>query len=764
MKLQFKKYGNNSDKYKIFLPERNKGNYKFVFSFRVENNFLEQFYLYARLKANSKKRSFPNFEFSAKRPGIKFGPWPGWRFVSDMPDIYLLSKNEKIKLKYFFTGEEQYTNIVKAWTDFSSSGEDSFLLLNECSSLILHRVEQYKSEKVKLSNKKVKIYKDRLQEYPRLLFGKKDLETLRFRIKGRDYKKIPELLTNRSLPWKITPEVRTLKGEERLNILDEILLTSFHALITKESGAMKEAKDAFKKFITISSRPDYEPMQIDTQTGICLFYMCLSYDWLYNFLTDEERINFKRHIDISKNKLTKFLTHERTDFAQAHFLGCVSGLLAYSLLFYEEEKDSKTNILFIAQSFITALKMFPDDGSYPHGINLWIYEYTFLARITEMLYRFTDLNFWERKEFWKNSSMFRQLAASPDLLYGVTFGDPQFRVCGDAWIHFLIALRTKCNKALSFGNNLADLATSGVDHRNVMPSRRIFEFIYSEQRQKDKYASPDGCFLFKDTGQVFIRKNDFLFTVKCGAPLGMQRYKMGEWSGYGHSDPNNGAFLVYDNGVFSLVGQESSYKRNTEFHNTITINGIGQIGDKMVWSPDLNLKKHFPVIKKVKLIKGAYLIDMDLTPCYFDFLGVNSINRKLLVFDKSLFLGVDNVSLDQDNKIEWNGHSFNKFIRAKNRFRLSDEVGAEIIFLNNINDYKSGETPFVPGYPNAGKKDYYLKIIENGKRAQFVYLISTTGKKYHIEYDYTKHNYWRLSLKMGLKEYLIEYDREFKVR
>lgn len=221
---------------------------------------------------------------------------------------------------------------------------------------------------------------------------------------------------------------------------------------------------------------------------------------------------------------------------------------------------------------------------------------------------------------------------------------------------------------------------------------------------------------------------------------------------------------MYDKGEFSLVGQESSYKRNTEFHNTITINGIGQIGDKMVWSPDLNLKKHFPVIKKVKLIKGACLIDMDLTPCYFDFLGVKNINRKLMVLDKGLILGVDNISLTNEDKIEWNGHSYSKFKSVKNTFRLSDEVGAEIIFLNKINDYKSGETPYIPGYPNAGNKDYYLKIIENGKRAQFVYLISTTGKKYHIEYDYTKHNYWRLSLKTGNKEYLIEYDREFKVR
>jgi len=767
MNLNFEKKSHEEGGYRIFLNQPDNKSCKIRFSFKMGKNFLDKFYLYAQHKGGGKKYSFPNFTLSKEPAGIRFGPWPGWRFVPAMPELKLTASEKEYKVKFYFTGDEENSCIINAYSECDLSQENELSLNVGSLPLELISTEIYDAKNITLAQNKISIKEDNISYRPRLLFNPVDLLVLKIRGNSICWDNIEKLFDNWTLTWKTNPEVRTLAGRERLNILDKILLSSFHALMTSDKRSVKKAKKTLKEFISISSQPDYEPLLIDTQTGSCLFYMCLVYDWIEYFLNEEEKREFKKHIDTAKNKLLKFLTPDRKDYAQAHFLGCISGLLAYSIVFYHEEKESKEYIDFIANAFTTAMEMLPDDGSYPHGINLWIYEYTFLIRITEMLDRFTNINFWERKSFWKNSSKFREISLSPDKLHGITFGDPQFRVAGDAWIHFLISKRLNNYDIRNFAIDLMDIESSGVDHRSVMPSRRIFEFIYGDDQKTETATQFDSVKYFQDTGQIFINKNDFLFTVKCGAPLGKKRHEQGEWSGYGHSDPCNGAFLVYYKNSFVFTGPESSYKRNTEFQNTITINGSGQIGDKMVWSPDFNLSRNFPENTGFRQSNRFCLIDMNLTPAYNDSIQAEGIRRELLVFDSGVILGCDVIELKNSNDIEWNIHSYSRIRKLKgNDFLIKDKlVKANIIFLNGFDNFQTGLTPFVPGYPNSGRRDYFLKITKHGYNAQFIYLLNvfTENSTFSHKFDMIGDKLWKLSLQIEGEQYNVNYDGKINV-
>ncbi len=768
MYLYFKKDLQNGGKYKISFDNCRTGSYKIRFSFMMKIDFLDKYCLIMSRSSSRAKYSFPNMDFNTEPGGIPFGPWPGWRSMPEMPELTLSTSKSSIKPKFYFTGDEKSSGLINAHASFTiDQKEKNIFLVVGTSDIQLAKVELFQSKNIKVSNEKIIIKEKLLLNHPNLLFSSEELSELKSRTESKSWRSIESLFCNWKLAWKITPEVRTLEGKERLNILDKIVLSAFHALITEESNSIRRAKKTFRHFIKISSAPDYEPMHIDTQIGICLFYMCLVYDWMYIYLSEEEKIEFKKHLDFCRDKLVKYLIPERNDFAQAHFLGCVSGLLAYSLLFYNECRESKRNIEFIANAFITAMKMFPDDGSYPHGINLWIYEYTFIIRITELLYRFTNKNYWRRKEFWKNSSLFRNYATSPDKLYGITFGDPQFRVCGDAFLHYLISERINDPVAGKFASDILDINTSGVDHRSVMPSRRIFEFIYSASKTKKCKLPLKNVKYFHDTGQIFIKEKDFLFTTKCGAPLGIKRHNEGEWSGYGHSDPCNGSFLIYYKNAFLISGPESSYKRNTEFQNTITINGSGQIGDKMVWSPDFNLKRNFPRITAFNSHDSFHIINMDLTNCYNESLAVKSIKRNLAVFNSGIVLGCDKIILRKNERIEWNLHSYGiitKLTESHNFMIQEKGIKADLYFLNDYELFEQGLTPFVPGYPNAGKRDRFLKIINHGAEAQFIYLLKINDGINKFEFEKKYGDFWNLYLMDKNEKYRINYDGNINVK
>jgi hypothetical protein len=741
--INFKSISGNE--YKINFSSIPKGTYKINMHLNAEKHDPGKYFLYQNLKKNTQKRTFSNMNFSSDPPGEKFGPWPGWRFVPEMPKIFIIIANKSYNVKYYFTGDEETTKKLHAFAsiDICHKNEKAILQI-QSNEIFPENISLIASPKIELSKIDLKIKTDKLNTYPRLLFNRNELEEIRKNYSAnRKWKEILKLLKNRKLEWKITAETRVYPGNERLNIIDKMVLAAYKSIITREKNDIKTAIDTFREYVVISSKDDYEPMKIDTQTGECIYNMCLTYDWLFNFLTEEEREYFKKYIKESVNKLNMFLNPERDDFAQAHFLGCISGLLAYSITFYDE-KESLKNIKFIAGAFQTAMNMLPDDGAYPHGINLWIYEYSFLVRITELLFRFTNRNHWKRKKFWNNSSGFRNYAASFDGSMGITFGDPQFRVGGDAWIHYLISLRTGNEDSLSFAERICNLPVEGVDFRSVPPRRRIFEMIYSPwdesvQPQYTKFFN-----LYKDTGQFFIKDTEkkIFITGKAGPPLGKKRYAEGELGGYGHSDPCNGSFMILKNDKLIICAPESTYKRCTENQNTITFNSYGQYGDKMVWAPDFYPEEKFARILSFNVEPKEITISMDLSKCYLDFLEIKKFHRKISLLDSSILIIIDEIELKKEYRIEWNLHYYGSmffnpeseifrissddeiiYLRLLGMFREknSTEITSPVLYENNkLKNPEFGKTGFVPGYPNAGKQDKFMRFFQNGKKGAFV--------------------------------------------
>jgi hypothetical protein len=762
----------------FFLSKLPVGRYGFHILFDLSNYSLSKHLCYMKPKQkddleNIQSLRFYEMAFYSSPPGLEVGPWPGWRGIPDMPKIKLVCGNQITEARYNFWGDEIECNTVRviAYLTFDSNMRQSVSIEWENKNFQPLWLEIFPNSKPSVRPIPVKLLPKLKNSHPRLLFSKDDLISIRSRRYESHkalWEKIESLLTdNWSLEFQLTPESKTLSGAERLNDLDRVVLSAFHALVTEENDSIQRARDTFVVTSEKALQPDYEPMRIDTQAGECLFSFCVSYDWLCTLLSDDDNTKFQHNLFQLAEKVWRHLGYERDDFGQAHFLGCSHGLLAFSFLFWEEHPRAQEWAAYLHGVFQAILGMLPDDGFYPHGINLWIYEHTFLLRYLELFRQNACIDFWNKNEYWKNASLFRQLSLSPDLSMAITFGDPQFRVSGDAWMHYLIADRCKSEAAQSLGQLLEEGNTEGVDFRSVPPRRQVWEFLYYNPKITNKHSKLQTHF-FPDGGQLFIRnkseKVETLITFRAGMPLGRQRFLGGEWSGYGHSDPCQGSFLICKGKSFLMSGPGAVYRRDTQLHNTITIDGRGQTGDGMVWAPDFTPLARTAVTKKYMESEELTQIEVDLTSTYLDFLGVKKLKRRFINISPALILVHDYIQLAKKRQIEWNIHSYGNFFELPDYPDLSFEIAdnEQSIRLTCLTprelEWETGLSEFVPAYPNPGTRDHFLKLYKKGETADFLFLLilDDASPRWSFDWDSSKTRWHHIKLNVNNKDFTIE--------
>jgi len=714
---------------------------------------------YMRQPDETTPYTFPNMVFAEKPPGIRVGPWPGWRGIPEMPEVTVEAAGKSSPIRLQFWGDELSCRHIRGVVEIDIGGDSACTVASADERLIPVSAELFPSIPFDVEPIQTSLREGLAGTYPRLLMTKGELSALRDRkytTHRHVWSRIEELFDSWNLPPAKTPESKAVEGPERLFGEDRTVLAAFRALLEPTDTHIEFARRSFFEYIELTDRDDFEPLRIDTQSGETLFTLCICYDWLYECLSVKERDRARERLWQVADICWGHLGYERHDYAQAHFLGCGLGILAFSYLFWESHPRAKEWASYLRGTFQRVIEMLPEDGFYPHGINLWIYEYGFLLRWLELFRVCGGEDLWSVTDHWKNASLFRLCATSPDFLYGVTIGDPQYRVGGDAWCHYLIAARTGSEEAQWLAEQLADGPHAGVDFRHIPPRRRVWEYLFYDPLI-DSSASPlEGSHAkrgevshslgalqtspkrkhtthnFPDGGQVFIRTHregsETLFTFRSGPPIGHRRRQAGEPGAYGHSDPANGSFLLFRDNAFLATGSGPTYRRDTSLHNTITIDGKGQIGDSCVWLPDFFPQEVIPACTEVKTDGSATLLFADLTPAYLPHLGVEVCTRSMLI-DAHAIVGLDVVQCASCSSIEWNLHTWASVQEVvemgRCTFRIGDGANTIELHVLSPKDYfwHSGLTEGVPAYPNDGTRDTRLRFSMSESRVQWAWCI-----------------------------------------
>ena len=711
---------------------------------------LEHHLRFASHKHSEKPYTFPNFTFSDSPPGIPIGPWPGWRGIPEMPTTSVSVGGRQTRLEYQFWGDEAQRRIIRGVSRIGIVKNEDIVVRTSDPQLIPIEAQFYSVAPLKPEPSALEISNTLLLQRPRLLINESDLQALRTRLLGRNesFDRVAELLNRWNQPQVITPESKIAAGSEGLTPEDRVLLGAFLALVNPSPSNVQRGIKSLLEYADLTRQPDFAPLTIDTQSGEVLFLLCVGYDWLSQHVDDEERRHVRTRLWEIAEICWSHLGYERTDYAQAHYLGCGMGLLAFSLLFWEEHPHAHEWGNHLIGVLDLVLSLLPPDGFFAHGINLWIYEFGFLLRWLELLRTGGGLDLWPHGDDMSQASAFRAAATSPDGLYGITFGDPQYRVGGDSWCHYLIALRTGSAQARSLGDLLRDTPVEGVDFRNAPARHRIYECLWYPTHIISEPVKA-GIRVFADGSQFFCRTSNTLFTFRAGPPLGHHRSMSGITGGYGHSDPCNGAFLLFANGSLALAGPGPVYRRDSALHNVVTINGRGQIGDSAVWMPDFIPPSLLCPRPELKVTDNTISATVELSSSYLPDLGVRSLRRSIMLELDRYIVGVDLIDLENDSSIEWNLHSWKKFSHIETAPRFTFRIGADdsqptTVFCHTADrpTWQTGESGFVPAYSNDGVRDKYLRISTTGTEAAFFWFIVLYGDLPQFNLDSGRRGTW----------------------
>ena len=686
----------------------------------------ERYCRYMRHKGGTHPHTFPSMEFAANPPGLRLGPWPGWRGIPELPLLTLSCGTERTPVRATFWGDEIDRRILRGFCRITPESGRDVIVTSADPDIVPLRILLYRTTSVRAHPIPVALKPDLSGVHPRLLITPSTLPALRERAAGSHasgWQMILDLLDSWDLPFARTAESKTVAGPQRFTGEDRVVVSAFIASIDPQEENISRARQAFLSYLEETGRPDFEPLTIDTQAGELLFVLCLGYDWLYALLTAGERERTRERLDRIADICRAYLGNERRDYGQAHYLGCGLGLLAFSFLFWEDHPGAAELAARLRGDLDCALSLLPEDGSYPHGINLWIYEFGFLLRWLELIRVCTGEDLWRTTSGVERASTFRAATLSPDALYGVTIGDPQYRVGGDSWCHSLIAARTGSPLAQSLGKLLQFLPHEGVDVRNVPARRRVYEFLFFDPSIAPADTLPQVEY-FADGGQICLRSSDAVFTFRSGPPLGVQRYRNGEYGAYGHSDPANGTFLLYRRNTFLVNGSGPVYRRDSSLHNVVTIDGRGQIGDSTVWLPDFFPPDVLAPPPAIRVDGTTIALSVELSGTFLPHLGVEQCTRALYVDLHRCIIGVDTVRCARARSIELNMHSWGNFVPvAGERGRVySLPGGVRYILLapSGATD-ETGLTEFVPAYPNDGTRDHYLKSAVHAAETRFIW-------------------------------------------
>jgi hypothetical protein len=221
---------------------------------------------------------------------------------------------------------------------------------------------------------------------------------------------------------------------------------------------------------------------------------------------------------------------------------------------------------------------------------------------------------------------------------------------------------------------------------------------------------------------LFLRRSNRLLTLRSGPPLGKQRRAGGEWGGYGHSDPCQGAFLIWRGDHFLASGPGPVYRRDTRSHNTITIDGQGQVGDSCVWAPDFLPPEFIPKGPEVAENPEFLTVRMDLTPAYLRHLGVFRHLRTLRIDAGMNIIGRDEVRLRQAGRIGWHFHTRCPIQVNRRRENPEFTLGshARVVFRRSPGTTCSSRPEnFVPAYPNDGERGTEITVEREARATVF---------------------------------------------
>lgn len=403
---------------------------------------------------------------------------------------------------------------------------------------------------------------------------------------------------------------------------------------------------------------------MDLAAGHQLMGLGLVYDWCYDGLGEVDRKTIRDTlIKRAGNMCDKAAMGQawwKQAYLQNHLWVNVAGMAVAGFAVYDEVPEASAWIGLPLDKFKRTMAALGPDGASHEGVGYWQYGVEYMLKFMWLARDLLGVDMFDH-DWWRNTSKYAQYLQLPRNAWTqgnciVDLADcPRSNWYGPDTMLRLLARQYHDPHAqwLADEENVANITAGGAPWLNLL--------WYDAAIKPKSPADLPTMRHFSDMDIVSARSDwsgdESLLVFKCGPYIGheaVQKFSYDPGGGHVHPDANH--FVLFGEGEW-LIRDDGYAKKWTGQHNTLLVDGKGQVGEAQWFNGSLMLgRKDQPTIVKAASQPDLDYLIGDATAAYPAQLGVKRFRRHLLFIKPNVLLVLDDIVLDQPRAMELRLH------------------------------------------------------------------------------------------------------------
>lgn len=475
--------------------------------------------------------------------------------------------------------------------------------------------------------------------------------------------------------------------------------------LTGQKHYLEEAKRWIFRGVSFEHWGRAVMVDVDLSAAWLLFGYGLSYNWLKEDLTPEERISLRDKLILQGERMYKYAletegTSWSTEYWQNHNWIDYACLAAAGYAVMDEYPEAKKWTEKAKSNFLKVIPLLADDGSDYEGIAYWRYGVIWLAIYSDLLRDREGIDLFKQSNFLANTFYYRLYQAAPNLEQIVNFGD-----CHDRRSGHSIAMYYKLASEYRIGHAqyLAQFVSKNVIWREgydsgikpgILPEA-FLELLWFDPtvEPKDLQELPLVKY-FEDLGLVVIKNGwneDAIQLAFKASPGGghkqwnksceLERETGWKIRSTGHHHPDSNSFILIGYDSYLAIDEGYNRERMALDHNLVLVDDQGYIGDgnKDVYHgiPEDAIAKIEEFAQKEKYVFTVG----ESSKMYKRELNLNRFARNVLYTGENYFIMIDQLSSSEPHKYTWQLHGdvYAETV-GKNTYEIANGKGVLTIF------------------------------------------------------------------------------------
>ena len=484
---------------------------------------------------------------------------------------------------------------------------------------------------------------------------------------------------------------------------------------------------------------------LDLAAGHQLFGLAIVYDWCFADLDESARKTIRETLVRRGSAMFDAAATGRAwwrqSYLQNHLWVNITGLSTAGLSVFDEHEDAILWVGLAADKFKRTMESLGPDGASHEGVGYWSYGVEYMLKFMHLSRDLLGVSLYD-SPWWRNTAAYRLYLGLPRNAWTRSSNIIDIADCPrSGWYGPDYLLR---GLAREFRDGKSQWLAEELDAAKVTDDEASWLNLIWQDPTVKPLAPADAPPMptlrhFADLDIVSARSDwsgdESLVVFKCGPFIGHQAIRRFSYDpGGGHVHPDAGHFVLFGSGEW-LVRDDGYQPKRTSQHNTLLVDGKGQLGEGEMWfagSQPLRVKAQ-PRIVAVHSTPQIDEIIGNATEAYSADLGIKRFVRRIAFIKPNVLIVADDIELSRPRAMELRFHTENKpsvqgdsstrFVAEGKRSRLSLELltGDGVTATTGVTK--------IQGEHGSGTEMYVVRLQKSADRWQNVVALSWSARQ-----------------------------------